>query len=241
MMAALLAAEGVTRRFQGLVAVDRVSFVVERGEILAIIGPNGAGKTTLFNLLTGQLVPNEGRVLFEGEEINRLPPHLRAARGLGRTFQVAKTLTSLTTLENALVGAFLRHRRLADAEAVAMEALRRVGLAEQATTPAWNLTLGQRRRLEVARALATEPEIILLDEVMAGLNPAEVDAALELFAGLHREGHTFLVIEHNLKVVHSFSQRVLVLDHGALIAQGTAEGVLTDPAVIEAYIGRKRA
>lgn len=240
-MTTLLAAEGATKRFQGLVAVDRVTFQAAKGEILAIIGPNGAGKTTLFNLLTGQLTPSEGRVLFKGEEINALAPHKRAALGLGRTFQIAKTLTSLTTLENALVGAFLRHRRLADAEAVAMQALERVGLGQRAHVSAWNLTLGERRRLEVARALATEPEIILLDEVMAGLNPAEIDAAIELFVGLHGEGHTFLVIEHNLKVVRAFSQRVIVLDHGALIAEGTPEQVLTDPAVIEAYIGRKRA
>jgi len=240
-MSALLAAEGVTKRFQGLVAVDRVSLSVEKGEILAIIGPNGAGKTTLFNLLTGQLAPREGRVLFKGGEINRLPPHKRAALGLGRTFQIAKTLTSLTTLENAVVGAFLRHRRLGDAEAVAMQALERVGLGGRARVSAWNLTLGERRRLEVARALATEPEIILLDEVMAGLNPAEIDAAIELFIGLHAEGYSFLVIEHNLKVVRAFSQRVLVLDHGSMIAAGTADEVLTNPAVVEAYIGRKRA
>ncbi len=240
-MTVLLAAEQATKRFQGLVAVDQVSFQAIKGETLAIIGPNGAGKTTLFNLLTGQLIPSSGRVLFKGEEINGLPPHRRAALGLGRTFQIAKTLTSLTTLENALVGAFLRHRRMADAEAVAMQALERVGLGRRARISAGSLTLGERRRLEVARALATEPEIILLDEVMAGLNPSEIDAAIELFKGLHGEGHTFLVIEHNLKVVRAFSQRVLVLDHGALIAEGTAEEVLTNPAVIEAYIGRKRA
>ena len=176
-MSRLLAAEAVTKRFQGLTAVDAVSFGVDKGEILAIIGPNGAGKTTLFNLLTGQLAPTDGRVLFAGRDIGALPPHQRAKLGLGRTFQIAKTLTSLTTLENAMVGAF---------------------------------------------------------------NPAEIDAAIQLFRDLHGDGHTFLVIEHNLKVVRAFSQRVLVLDHGSLIASGTPDEVLSNPQVIEAYIGRKR-
>jgi branched-chain amino acid transport system ATP-binding protein len=239
-MSTLLAAEGVTKRFQGLTAVDRVSFAVEKGEILAIIGPNGAGKTTLFNLLTGQLAPSEGRVLFAGADIGDLPPHKRAALGLGRTFQIAKTLTSLTTLENVMVGAFLRHRALAAAERAALAVLKRVGLGGRAQESAGALTLSERRRLEVARALATEPEIILLDEVMAGLNPAEIDAAIQLFRDLHGDGHSFLVIEHNLKVVRAFSQRVLVLDHGSLIASGTPDEVLSNPQVIEAYIGRKR-
>jgi branched-chain amino acid transport system ATP-binding protein len=239
-MTRLLAAETVTKRFQGLTAVDAVSFGVDKGEILAIIGPNGAGKTTLFNLLTGQLAPTDGRVLFGGRDIGALPPHLRAKLGLGRTFQIAKTLTSLTTLENAMVGAFLRHRSLAAAERAAMAVLQRVGLGARAHVSSGALTLSERRRLEVARALATEPEIILLDEVMAGLNPAEIDAAIQLFRDLHGDGHTFLVIEHNLKVVRAFSQRVLVLDHGSLIASGTPDEVLSNPQVIEAYIGRKR-
>ena len=239
-MSRLLAAEAVTKRFQGLTAVDAVSFGVDRGEILAIIGPNGAGKTTLFNLLTGQLAPTDGRVLFAGRDIGALPPHRRAKLGLGRTFQIAKTLTSLTTLENAMVGAFLRHRGLAAAERAAMAVLKRVGLGARAHVSSGSLTLSERRRLEVARALATEPEIILLDEVMAGLNPAEIDAAIQLFRDLHGDGHTFLVIEHNLKVVRAFSQRVLVLDHGSLIASGTPDEVLSNPQVIEAYIGRKR-
>jgi len=239
-MSRLLAAEAVTKRFQGLTAVDAVSFGVDRGEILAIIGPNGAGKTTLFNLLTGQLAPSDGRVLFGGRDIGALPPHQRAKLGLGRTFQIAKTLTSLTTLENAMVGAFLRHRSLAAAERAALAVLKRVGLGARAHVSSGSLTLSERRRLEVARALATEPEIILLDEVMAGLNPAEIDAAIQLFSDLHGDGHTFLVIEHNLKVVRAFSQRVLVLDHGSLIASGTPDEVLSNPQVIEAYIGRKR-
>ena len=239
-MSRLLAAEAVTKRFQGLTAVDAVSFGVDRGEILAIIGPNGAGKTTLFNLLTGQLAPSDGRVLFGGRDIGALPPHQRAKLGLGRTFQIAKTLTSLTTLENAMVGAFLRHRGLAAAERAALAVLKRVGLGARAHVSSGSLTLSERRRLEVARALATEPEIILLDEVMAGLNPAEIDAAIQLFRDLHGDGHTVLVIEHNRKVVRAFSQRVLVLDHGSLIASGTPEEVLSNPQVIEAYIGRKR-
>jgi branched-chain amino acid transport system ATP-binding protein len=232
----------VTKRFAGLVAVDRVSFDVARGEIVSIIGPNGAGKTTLFNLLTGQLVPNAGEVRLDDRVINELPPEKRAQLGLGRTFQIAKPLVALSAIENVMMGAFLRHPRLRAAEAKAMAVLEECGLAPRANVRAGDLTLSERRRLEVARALALEPRIILLDEVMAGLNASEVGESIALIRRLSAAGLTILLIEHNLKVVREFSERVIVLDHGAKIAEGDAETILNTPEVVTAYIGkRKRA
>jgi len=241
MSAPLLRIGDVSKRFGGLLAVDSVSFDVAQGEIVSIIGPNGAGKTTLFNLLTGQLTPTSGRIEFEGRDVSALPPQARARLGFGRTFQISQTLTSLTVLENAMVGAFLRHPRLADAALRAREILELVGLGARSSDKAGALTLNERRRLEVARALATEPRVLLLDEVMAGLNPTEVHRVVELVQTLNASGYTFLVIEHNLKVVRTFSQHVVVLNRGAKLAEGTADAVLADPIVVEAYVGRKRA
>jgi branched-chain amino acid transport system ATP-binding protein len=238
---AFLSVEAVSKRFGGLLAVDSVAFDVAQGEIVSIIGPNGAGKTTLFNLLTGQLAPTQGRIKFEGIDVSHLPPQKRAQLGFGRTFQISQTLTSLTVLENAMVGAFLRHPRLADAARHARAILEQVGLGARASVRAGALTLSERRRLEVARALATEPRILLLDEVMAGLNATEVHQVIELVQMLNARGYTFLVIEHNLKVVRTFSRRVVVLNRGAKLAEGTAEEVLGSPAVVEAYVGRRRA
>ncbi|MGI4795575.1 MAG: ABC transporter ATP-binding protein [Janthinobacterium lividum] len=240
MTAPLLDVQGVSKRFGGLVAVNDVSFSVQKGDLVSIIGPNGAGKTTLFNLLTGQLVPSAGQVIFEGQDIGALSPNRRARLGLGRTFQISQTLTSLTVIENAMVGAFLHHRGLKAAARRAEEVLHLVGLSARAGVRAGILTLSERRRLEVARALALDPRIVLLDEVMAGLNPTEVGELVELVERLNAEGHTFLVIEHNLKVVRRFSRRVLVIERGAKLAEGTADEVLRDPRVIEAYVGRPR-
>jgi len=236
----MLVAEAVTRRFAGLVAVDSVSLEVKRGQIVSVIGPNGAGKTTLFNLLTGQLAPSDGTITWEGERIESMPPHRRARLGMGRTFQIARPLIALSAMENVLVGAFLRHARYTDARDRAMAALDEVGLGARADVLASELTLSERRRLEVGRALALEPKMILLDEVMAGLNPTETGRQIELVRRLNARGITFLVIEHNLKVVRAFSDRVVVLDHGAKIAEGSAEDVLADPAVVTAYLGNRR-
>jgi branched-chain amino acid transport system ATP-binding protein len=236
-----LSVENATRRFAGLVAVDAVSFAIDRGDILSLIGPNGAGKTTLFNLITGQLKPSEGAIVFRGERIEQLTPHVRAQRGMGRTFQIAKPLTGLTTRENVMVGAFLRHPRHADAYDRASAVLAEVGLDGRAEVPASELTLSERRRLEVARALALEPELILLDEVMAGLNATEVTQVISLITRLNERGMTFVVIEHNLKVVRAFSRRVIVLDHGAKIADGNAADVLSDAHVVRAYLGKRHA
>lgn len=237
--AALLRVEEATKSFQELRAVSKVSFEVAKGEMISIVGPNGAGKTTLFNLITGQLAATSGNIQFRDTALDGLPPSRRAALGIGRTFQIAKPLMSLTVLENAMVGAFLRNRKLRDAESKAMAVLEEVGLAHRACNAAGELTLSERRRLEVARALTLDPEIILLDEVMAGLNPAEVDNAIDLYLGLHARGLAFVVIEHNLKVVRAFAGRTIVLHHGELLAQGSADEILSSPDVIEAYIGRR--
>ena len=231
---------GVVKRFGGLTAVNDVSFNVRHGEIVSIIGPNGAGKTTLFNLLTGQLKPTSGDVRFNGNVINGLRPDERAKLGLGRTFQIAKPLPALTALENVMVGAFLRHPKLRAAETKAHEVLREAGLARRANVRASELTLSERRRLEVARALALEPVVILLDEVMAGLNQSEVAEAIDLFRRLNARGLTFLIIEHNLKVVRAFSERVIVIERGAKIAEGNADEILAMPQVINAYLGKRR-
>jgi len=233
----MLQVKAASKHFLGLKAVDEVSLSVRPGEIVSIIGPNGAGKTTFFNLLTGQLAPTSGEVLFEGKAINHLPPHARARLGMGRTFQISKPLIALTALENVMIGAFLRDAPLSVARDKAMVVLEKVGMARLAMRRAGDLTLSERRRLEVARALALQPKIMLLDEVMAGLNQSEVGQAIELLQGLHAQGLTFLIIEHNLKVVRAFSERVVVLDRGRHIAEGSADDILNSAAVIQAYLG----
>lgn len=237
---ALLECKGLVRRFVGMTAVDDVSIALHERELLGIIGPNGAGKTTLFNLLTGQLKPNSGDVYFRGERITALPVHARARVGLGRTFQVVRPLPDLTVLENTMMGAFVKHRHRNDAEALAYQVLERVGLGHTVRQRAGDLPLPQRKRLEVARALATEPSVLLLDEVMAGLNPTEIGQAVELFHTLHENGMTLVLIEHNLKVVRTLSRRVVVLDHGAVLAEGAPAEVLTHPDVVRAYLGNRR-
>ena len=240
MNADFLSLRGVGKRFLGLVAVNEVSFDVRQGEVVSIIGPNGAGKTTLFNLLTGQLRPSGGEILFKGQVINSLPPDKRARLGLGRTFQVTKPLVALTVLENVMVGAFLHHPALRKAEAWALQVLADVGLGARAGVRAGELTLSERRKLEVGRAMALDPTVVLLDEVMAGLNQSEVDDMIALIRRLAARGLTLLIIEHNLKVVRAFAERVIVMDRGAKIAEGPAEAILSAPEVITAYLGARR-
>jgi branched-chain amino acid transport system ATP-binding protein len=236
-MTALLSVEVVTKRFRGLVAVDEASFAVEPGEIFAVIGPNGAGKTTLFNMIAGVFAPDDGRILFGGERIDGRRPDEIARRGIGRTFQIVRPFPALTVEENVIVGALLRADGVDAARQHAHELLRRLDLYDRRARPAASLTLPDRKRLEVARALATRPRLLLLDEVMAGLRPTETDRMVAILRELVGGGLTILLIEHVMRAVMALATRVLVLHHGAAIAQGTPDAVVREPAVVASYLG----
>jgi branched-chain amino acid transport system ATP-binding protein len=238
-MSALLSLSAVSKRFRGLVAVDRVSFEVPEGALFAVIGPNGAGKTTLFSMIAGAMAPTDGTIKFAGEPIEGLPPDAVCRRGIGRTFQIVRPFPALTVEDNVVVGALLRHRDVADARERAQALLRRLDLFDKRGQRAAHLTLPDRKRLEVARALATEPRLLLLDEVMAGLRPTETDRMVAILRELNREtGLTILLIEHVMRAVMSLASRVLVLDHGVAIADGTPEQIVRDPAVVQSYLGQ---
>ena len=242
-MSALLELEDVTRRFGGLNAVEGVSFSVAPGEIVGLIGPNGAGKTTLINVITGVHPATSGRVRFDGQDITRQRPHRIARLGLARTFQIVQPFPRMTVLENAAAGALFAGgaKSVHDAYALARRQLEFTGLAELADRPAATLTLARRKRLELAKSLAMKPRLLMLDEVNAGLNSAEIAGALELIREIAKLGVTIIVIEHLMRVVLSISQRVVVLHHGQLIAQGAPHEVVSDRRVIEAYLGSKYA
>lgn len=237
-MTALLSITAVSKRFRGLVAVDNVSFEVPAGAIYAVIGPNGAGKTTLFNMIAGELVPDNGSISFAGARIDGHPPDEVCRRGIGRTFQLVRPFPALSVTENVMIGALLRHADVAQARARAHEVLKRLDLFDKREQPASALTLPDRKRLEVARALATEPKLLLLDEVMAGLRPTETDRIVSVLHALNRDtGLTILLIEHVMRAVMALAQRILVLHHGAAIAEGAPEEVVREPAVIDSYLG----
>jgi len=237
----LLDAKGVTKRFGGLVAVDSIDMTVSEGEIVGLIGPNGAGKTTAFNLISGFLEPDEGTVFFDGNDIVGRKPHEICHLGLSRTFQIVKPFPEMTVLDNVMMGAFRTSRHTVTAREKAMAVLERLGFADWAGRRAGELPVAGRKRLEIAKVLATEPKMILLDEVMAGLTPTEHDRMIEVVRLVRDSGITIVIIEHVMPVIMSLSDRIYVLHHGQLIAQGRPEEVANDPTVIEAYLGEDMA
>ncbi len=236
-MSALLKVDGISKRFRGLLAVDRLTFDVPRGGIYAVIGPNGAGKTTLFNMIAGVYVPDNGTIDFAGERIDGLTPDNVCQRGIGRTFQIVRPFPALSVEDNVIVGALMRRTDVADARAHAHEVLRRLDLFDKRAQRASSLTLPDRKRLEVARSLATDPKLLLLDEVMAGLRPTETDRIVSILKELNRDGLTILLIEHVMRAVMALAGRILVLHHGAAIAEGLPAEVVRNPAVIDSYLG----
>ena len=234
----LLEFQRVSKSFRGLRAVSHVSLAVESTAIVALIGPNGAGKTTIFNMASGATAPDSGKILFAESRIDGLRPDQICALGIARTFQIVKPFSELSVLDNVVVGALKRSARVRDARDQAETILEKLGLGAKRNLPASALTLPDRKRLEVARAIATQPKLLLLDEAMAGLRPAECEPMIEFLLEINRrDGVAILLIEHVMRAVMALAERILVLHHGAAIAEGTPETVVREPAVIESYLG----
>ena len=239
----ILEGQGVTKYFGGLAAVSDVDFSIEQGEAFGLIGPNGAGKTTLFNLISAALTPKSGTILFKGEDITGIKPHKICRKGVARTFQTVKIFPDLPALQNVVLGSYFGNTtEMSSADVVkqASEILEFVSLSGVATTPAKDLTLANQKRLEVARALATNPELVLLDEIMAGLNPAEVAQAMQLVTRIRDRGITIIMIEHVMKAIMNVCERIMVLHHGEKIAEGTPQEIATSEKVIKVYLGKKK-
>jgi len=235
-----LSVQRVTKRFGGLLANDDISLAMEEGEILGLIGPNGAGKSTLFNCIAGYYPATSGRIEFLGREITGMSPESICRAGIGRTFQLVRVFKEMTVLENVMVGAFRFTARPEEARRYAREVIDRLGLSAKADAGAMNLTVSEQKRVQLARALATRPRLLLLDEVMAGLNPQETGEAVRLVRSLREDGITMIVVEHVMEVVMPISDRVVVLDYGKKIAEGNPKEIVRDEKVIKAYLGEKR-
>jgi branched-chain amino acid transport system ATP-binding protein len=238
-MTALLEVQHVTQRFGGLVANRDISIKIERGELVGLIGPNGAGKSTLFNLIAGVMRPSEGRIRFDGEDVTAWPATARCARGLARTFQVVKSFDTMSVIDNVIVGALVRTTATGEARSKASEVLEFTGLAHRAEALASELIPAEKRRLEVARALATAPKLLLLDEVMTGLTPSEAKRGVELVRKIRETGVTVLMVEHVMEIVMPLVDRAIVLDLGRVICEGRPADVVRDEAVITAYLGER--
>jgi branched-chain amino acid transport system ATP-binding protein len=234
---ALLDVEGITKRFGGLVAVDNLSFSIEPGEILGMIGPNGAGKTTAFNMIAGYYKPNEGRILFNQEDITGLRPDIICKKGIARTFQIVKPFKEISVLDNVMVGAYIDTRDTKVARRNAEEVLETLGMSSYAGKLAGGLPVGWRKRLEIAKAIATKPKLLLLDEAMAGLRPKETEEMIEMVHNIRQQGVAVLLVEHVMKVIMELADRIIVIHHGEMIALGKPGDVVRDQAVIDAYLG----
>ncbi|MEK6743936.1 MAG: ABC transporter ATP-binding protein [Nitrospirota bacterium] len=237
----LLEVKKVSRFFGGITAVKDVSFEITKGEILGLIGPNGAGKTTVFNVVNGFYPPSRGEVFFKGERISGLKPHQICQRGLARTFQVVKPLQRMSVLDNVVASAFLRAKDRKEADTIAADVLNFTALYDDRNVISKGLPLGKRKRLEIARALATQPDLLLLDESFAGLNPSELDESIQIIRNIKKRGITIMIIEHHMKVIMSISDRIVVLNYGEKIAEGSPLEIGKNPLVVEAYLGEAQS